>query len=58
MFGFIFNAASIDTNETGEVLLRLVGHGHHSGQNGDLYSELNNISTAKQIIDFAVVKQH
>lgn len=49
--------ANIDTSETGEVLFSLIGHGHHSGQNGDLYPELGNITTAKQIIDFAVVKQ-
>ena len=50
-------AADIDTSVKGEVLLTLIGHGHHSGQSGDLYTNLNNISTAKKIIAFAVVQQ-
>lgn len=51
-------SAEIDTSVRGEVLFRLSGHGHHSGQDGVLYTDLNNISTAKKIIDFAVVQQH
>ena len=31
--------------------MNLVGHGHHSGNNGKLYTDLSKISTAKEIID-------
>lgn len=44
----------IDSQQTGQHLFRLVGHGHHSGQDGSLYTDLTNITTAKQILDFIV----
>jgi hypothetical protein len=50
-------AADIDTSVTGEALFSLIGHGHYSGQNGDLFTDLDNISTAKSIIAFGVVQQ-
>ncbi|WP_338731195.1 DUF4405 domain-containing protein [Mangrovimonas cancribranchiae] len=31
--------------------MTLVGHGHHSGKNGKLYTDLSNITTAKNIAD-------
>ncbi|KXX66622.1 hypothetical protein AVL50_31500 [Flammeovirga sp. SJP92] len=32
-------------------IMNLIGHGHHSGQNGELYTDLSNITTAKEIAD-------
>ena len=39
-----------------EYFLKLVGHGHHSGRDGELYDDLTNIDSAKEILDFVVVK--
>ena len=33
-----------------------IGHGHHSGQSGQLYSNMENISTALEIIDRAILE--
>ncbi|WP_340153390.1 hypothetical protein [uncultured Marivirga sp.] len=32
-------------------IMKLVGHGHHSGKDGTLYKDLSQITTAKNIID-------
>nr|WP_319398885.1 hypothetical protein [uncultured Carboxylicivirga sp.] len=32
-------------------IMTLIGHGHHSGKNGELYSDLSNITTARHITD-------
>lgn len=37
-------------------LMKLEGHGHHSGQNGDLYKDLSGISTASKIVERVLVK--
>ena len=34
----------------------LVGRGHHSGQNGQIYQDLENITTAKEIVDRILVE--
>ncbi|WP_245792143.1 DUF4405 domain-containing protein [Teredinibacter waterburyi] len=47
--------AVINTKENGRYLLDLIGHGHHSGKNGELYSDLKNITTAKNLFDFFMV---
>lgn len=44
----------VDSQKTGQYLFNLVGHGHHSGRDGSLYRDLENITTAKQILDFIV----
>lgn len=36
--------------------MELVGRGHHSGRDGNIYQDLENITTAKQIIDRVVVE--
>ncbi len=36
-------------------LMRLIGHGHHSGKNGELYQELSNLTTAKEIVDRIII---
>lgn len=36
--------------------LRLVGHGHHSGRDGKIYPELGNITSAKNMIDRALIE--
>lgn len=37
-------------------LMELVGHGHHSGQNGKIYAGLEKLSTAKEIVERILVK--
>lgn len=46
--------AIIDSQQPGQHLFNLVGHGHHSGRDGSLYTELDNVTTAKQILEFIV----
>lgn len=36
--------------------MELIGRGHHSGQDGEIYRDLENITTAKQIVDRIVVE--
>ncbi|WP_431121039.1 DUF4405 domain-containing protein [Flagellimonas flava] len=36
-------------------LMELVGHGHHSGQTGEIYTDLSTLTTAKQIVERIVV---
>lgn len=36
--------------------MSLVGHGHHSGRTGQLYPDLSNITTAKELFEFFVVR--
>ena len=45
----------IDSESPTQYLLNLVGHGHHSGQDGVLYEDLDKVTTAKQILEFIVV---
>ena len=37
-------------------LMHLVGHSHHSGADGKLYTDLINITTAKQLVDRIVIE--
>ncbi len=36
-------------------LMRLLGHGHHSGQNGTLYTDLSTLTTALEIVERILV---
>lgn len=36
-------------------IMGLIGHGHHSGKNGKLYTDLKNITTAKKIADRIII---
>ena len=48
-------SAEIDLAKKGYSLLNLVGHSHHSGKNGKLFSDLTQITTAKTILDRILV---
>lgn len=49
--------ASIDLNHSKKYyLMELVGHGHHSGQSGTLYTDLSKLTTALEIVDRVLVK--
>ena len=39
-------------------LMELIGHGHHSGQTGELFSDLSTLTTAKQIVERIVIGVH
>ncbi|MEM7085217.1 MAG: hypothetical protein AAF489_03495 [Bacteroidota bacterium] len=48
--------AEIDMNDGKKYyLMELVGHGHQSGQTGDIYTDLSKLTTAKQIVERIVV---
>ena len=52
-------SAEINPNDlvsTTYKLMELVGHGHYSGQDGKLYTDLSNITTAKNIADRIILK--
>lgn len=48
-------SVTIHSDKPGKYLLDLIGHGHHSGVDGKLYTDLKNITTAKNILSFVVV---
>lgn len=50
--------AEVSSESGASTLLKLIGHGHHSGRNGNLYTELGEITTAKDIVEFMVLKKH
>ena len=48
--------APIDMNDgKNYYLMELIGRGHHSGQNGEVYEDLYTLSTAKEIVERIVV---
>jgi len=50
-------AVTVDTTQpTIEYFLNPIGHGHYSGVNGQLYTDLSTLTTAKEIIGKASVK--
>jgi hypothetical protein len=38
-----------------QFTLKAVGHGHHSGQTGELFSDLSEITTALQLVRYVFV---
>lgn len=48
----------VDTDVASQYLFKLVGHGHHSGKNGELYTDLTHVTSAKQILEFIVANIH
>ncbi|CAL2080587.1 hypothetical protein [Tenacibaculum sp. 190524A02b] len=51
----IFNTLIDLNDEKNYYLMELIGHGHHSGQNGAINPDLSTLTTAKQIIERIVV---
>ena len=47
---------TIDSNVSEKYLLKLLGHGHHSGADGELYADLSQITTAKDILSYIVAE--
>lgn len=46
----------VDMNDDQEYyLMKLIGHGHHSAQNGEIIDDLSTLTTAKQIIERIVI---
>lgn len=49
--------ALIDINETGIThALKLIGHSHYNGSNGDIFPNIETITTARNITDLIVVR--
>jgi hypothetical protein len=51
----VYGATIRNTDSTRYYVLEVLGHGHHSGGNGELYAELNTITTARYIVERLVV---
>tara|TARA_B100000497_G_C7691147_1_gene420267 strand:+ start:178 stop:1158 length:981 start_codon:yes stop_codon:yes gene_type:complete len=52
----ILFGAEINMNDNKEYyLLNLIGHGHHSGQNGLIYEDFSSLTTALEIVERIVV---
>ena len=50
-------AAHIDrTSAQKYYAMTLIGRGHHSGQDGRIYSDLSQITTAKQLVDRVIIE--
>ncbi len=48
--------AIIDTeDDQSYYLMKLVGHGHHSGQSGELFEDLSTLTTAQHLVERIVV---
>ena len=48
----IIYAAEVDLNsENEQIVMKAVGHGHYSGKDGELYQDLNTLTTALEIAD-------
>lgn len=52
-------AADVETEDlNGESIykiMHIIGHGHHSGKTGELYTDISNITTAKNIADRVIL---
>ena len=49
--------AIIDNRSTQHYYpMTLIGHGHYSGQNGQIYNDMQNLTTALQIVDRIIVE--
>jgi len=51
----IFDAQIDLTDGKDYYLMELIGHGHHSGQTGEIYEDLSSLTTAKEIVERVVV---
>ncbi|WP_194972623.1 hypothetical protein [Aquiflexum lacus] len=54
----IYSSTVIKQNPSAYYLMELIGHGHHSGQNGAVYNDLSQITTAKEIVERILVKMN
>jgi hypothetical protein len=53
----VIYAATIDLSQGARYhAMNPAGHGHHSGQDGKLYTDMSNLTTALDIVDSALVK--
>jgi len=43
-------------DETQHYFMHLLGHSHHSGQNGELYTDLSGFTTAKEMVKRVIVE--
>ncbi|MDY8134345.1 hypothetical protein [Aquimarina sp. 2201CG5-10] len=51
--------AQIDMNDgKNYYLMELIGHGHHSGQTGEIFKDLSTLTTAKKIVERIVIGVH
>ncbi len=51
----VFNTKIDASKKKSYYLMDLEGHGHHSGQDGKIYKDLSNLTTALQIVELILV---
>ena len=51
----LFATPFINPRESNILKMRLVGRGHHSGQDGEIYADLSGITTARDLVARALV---
>lgn len=51
----LFATPFINPRESNILKMRLVGRGHHSGRNGEVYTDLSGITTARDLVQRALV---
>ncbi|GJM60556.1 hypothetical protein PEDI_11080 [Persicobacter diffluens] len=49
VYSAILSASELDRKT--HKIMELIGHGHHSGQDGELYEDLSKVTTAKEIAE-------
>lgn len=52
----IYEAIIDGRNPQGYYPMTLIGHGHHSGANGEIYPDIQALTTAKKLIDRIIVE--
>ncbi|GGY84607.1 hypothetical protein GCM10011613_31980 [Cellvibrio zantedeschiae] len=49
--------AIIDTQSSQQYYpMTLIGHGHHSGKDGKVHTDMNNLTTAKELVDRIIIE--
>ena len=51
----VFETQIDSKDDKNYYLMNLIGHGHHSAQNGEIYKDLSTLTTAKKIVERIVV---
>lgn len=52
----VYEAVIDPSSEQRYYPMQLIGRGHHSGQNGEIYSDLHNMTTALEIVDRIIIE--
>ena len=51
----LYATSLVDPREANILKMSLVGRGHHSGQDGEIYTDLSDITTARDLVERVLV---